>query len=84
MIQTSIGNVGMILHCAPLLLNAGWTENKDLHIQILLRRDHAYCGEFIEKIDHERVQVSKKAGTGSGVNERMDEADLHIQGGQLV
>ncbi|MGI6381616.1 MAG: NAD/NADP octopine/nopaline dehydrogenase family protein [Tissierellaceae bacterium] len=26
-VETSIGNVGMILHPAPLLLNTGWTEN---------------------------------------------------------
>lgn len=28
-IETSIGSVGMIMHCAPLLLNTGWTESKD-------------------------------------------------------
>ena len=26
MIETSIGNVGMIMHCAPILLNTGWVE----------------------------------------------------------
>ena len=31
MIETSIGNVGMVLHCAPLLLNTGWTEENSTY-----------------------------------------------------
>jgi len=62
MIETSIGNVGMILHCAPLLLNTGWTENQNLAYK------HYYDGitqsisNFIEMIDIERVHVSKELG----------------------
>lgn len=61
MIETSIGNVGMILHCAPLLLNTGWTESSNTY-------KYYYDGitpsiaKFLEKIDSERVEVSKKLG----------------------
>lgn len=57
MVETSIGNVGMILHCAPMLLNTGWVESE---------KDFKYYREgisktivsFIEKIDKERMEVA--------------------------
>jgi len=62
MIQTSLGNVGMILHCAPLLLNTGWVENP--HIKFL-----HYCegitpsvARFLEKLDAERIEVAERFG----------------------
>lgn len=62
MIETSIGNVGMILHAAPLLLNAGWTENESNSYK------HYYDGitptvsAFLEEIDRERIAVSQALG----------------------
>lgn len=61
-IETSIGNVGMILHCAPVLLNTGWIEN--LHTKFL----YYYSGitpsiaRFLEKLDKERLDVALKLG----------------------
>lgn len=61
-IETSIGNVGMILHCAPVLLNTGWIEN--LHTKFL----YYYSGitpsiaSFLEKLDSERLDVALKLG----------------------
>lgn len=62
MIETSIGNVGMILHCAPLLLNAGWTESKTTIFKYYYDGITPTIGRFIEKIDRERVLVSKELG----------------------
>lgn len=62
MIQTSIGNVGMILHCAPLLLNAGWTESLSNTYKYYYDGITPTIGELIEKIDMERVEVSVKMG----------------------
>lgn len=62
MIQTSIGNVGMVLHCAPLLLNAGWTESDRNIYKYYYDGITPTIGEFIEKIDMERVAVSEKLG----------------------
>jgi len=61
-IETSIGNVGMILHCAPLLLNAGWTESKNSSYKYYYDGISPSIGNLLEKIDEERVQVSKRLG----------------------
>ncbi|HZJ68953.1 MAG TPA: NAD/NADP octopine/nopaline dehydrogenase family protein [Candidatus Eisenbacteria bacterium] len=62
MIQTSIGNVGMILHCAPLLLNAGWTENELNTYSYYYDGISPTIGSFLEKLDDERVTVSEALG----------------------
>lgn len=62
MIQTSIGNVGMILHCVPLLLNSGWTENKENTYKYYYDGITPTICEFIERIDDERVAVSEALG----------------------
>ena len=62
MIQTSIGNIGMILHCAPLLLNAGWTENETSFYKYYYEGITPTVGELIDKIDLERVAVSEALG----------------------
>lgn len=62
MIETSIGNVGMILHSAPLLLNAGWTENESNIYRYYYDGITPTVSAFLEKIDAERVRVSKALG----------------------
>lgn len=62
MIETSLGNVGMILHCAPLLLNTGWTESQKVNYKYYYDGITPTIGRFIEKIDQERVSVSKALG----------------------
>jgi NAD/NADP octopine/nopaline dehydrogenase, alpha-helical domain./NAD-dependent glycerol-3-phosphate dehydrogenase N-terminus. len=62
MVETSVGNVGMILHCAPLLLNAGWTENPDYSYNYYHDGITPTIGRFLEKIDEERIEVSCKLG----------------------
>lgn len=62
MIETSIGNVGMILHCAPLLLNSGWTESNKHIYKYYYDGITPSIGRLIEKIDGERIAVSKLLG----------------------
>jgi opine dehydrogenase len=62
MIETSIGNVGMILHCAPLLLNTGWTENKNNFYKYYYDGITPSIAKFIEQIDNERILVSEALG----------------------
>lgn len=62
MIETSVGNVGMVLHCAPLLLNIGWTENQNSYYNYYYDGISPTIASFIEKIDEERVQVSERLG----------------------
>ncbi|HHT73602.1 MAG TPA: NAD(P)-binding domain-containing protein [Firmicutes bacterium] len=62
MIQTSLGNVGMVLHCAPLLLNTGWTESTGGSYKYYYEGITPSIGRLIEKIDAERVEVSRQLG----------------------
>lgn len=62
LIETSIGNVGMILHCAPLLLNAGWTENPDHRYRYYKEGITPIIASFIEKMDRERQAVAERLG----------------------
>ena len=62
MIQTSIGNVGMVLHCAPLLLNTGWTESKNSSYKYYYDGITPSVAALLEHVDEERVQVSEALG----------------------
>lgn len=62
MIETSIGNVGLIFHCTPLLLNTGWTENKGHSYMYYREGITPSIGRLLEKIDAERIEVSKALG----------------------
>lgn len=62
MVQTSIGNVGMVLHCAPLLLNTGWTESKNSTYKYYFEGITPTIGKLLERIDEERVMVSEALG----------------------
>ncbi len=61
-VQTSIGNVGMILHCAPMLLNVGWTESKFYNYRYYHDGVSPTVSNFIEQIDRERIEVSEALG----------------------
>lgn len=62
MIETSIGNVGMIMHCAPILLNTGWVESVEHDFYYYREGISPTIGNFIEKMDAERLAVAKKLG----------------------
>lgn len=62
MTETSIGNVGMILHCAPLLLNTAWTENPEHHFLYYREGISPTIATFIEKLDAERQAVAEQLG----------------------
>ena len=62
MIQTSIGNVGMILHCAPVILNTGWIESPKTAFNYYYEGISPTIAGFLEKLDHERLEVSRLLG----------------------
>jgi opine dehydrogenase len=63
MIQTSIGNVGMILHCAPVLMNSGWIENPQKAFKYYYEGITPTVAYFLEKLDNERIDVSRILGS---------------------
>lgn len=61
-VKTSLCNVGMILHCAPLLLNSGWTENGDNSYKYYYDGITPIISSFLEKMDRERIKVAESIG----------------------
>lgn len=83
MIETSLGNVGMILHCAPLLLNTGWTESKNTVYKYYYDGITPTVGKMIEKIDQERVLVSELLGQKVETAQEWFKRTYHVQGSNL-
>jgi opine dehydrogenase len=59
---TSFGNVGMLLHCAPVIMNVGWIENKKMKFEYYYDGISESVAGVIEKIDKERIAVAKGMG----------------------
>ena len=59
---TSFSNVGMILHCAPVLMNIGWIESPKTAFKYYYEGITESISRFIEKMDSERIDVAKTAG----------------------
>lgn len=61
-LETSLGNVGMILHCAPVLMNIGWIESEKVDFKYYYDGISPSISKFIEKIDQERLHVARVFG----------------------
>lgn len=59
---TSLENVGMVLHCAPVLMNVGWIETPKVDFKYYYDGISENIAALLEKIDNERILVSKKLG----------------------
>lgn len=62
MVYTSIANVGMVLHCAPLLLNTGWTENISSGYFYYYEGISPSIANFIDRLDMERIKIAEALG----------------------
>ncbi len=60
--HTSFSNVGMVLHCSPVLMNIGWIESKKVDFKYYYDGISRSVADFIQKIDDERINVAKAAG----------------------
>jgi len=58
-LNTSFNNPGMILHCLPVLLNAGWVEKKDVKFKHYYDGISPSIAILLEKLDNERIVVCK-------------------------
>lgn len=59
---TSLMNVGMVLHCAPVLMNIGWIETNAVDFKYYYDGISPSVARFLEKIDAERVRVANALG----------------------
>ena len=59
---TSLSNVGMVLHCAPVLMNIGWIETEKTDFKYYYDGISKSVAGFLEKIDKERLAVALSLG----------------------
>lgn len=59
---TSLSNVGMVLHCAPVLMNIGWIETEKTDFKYYYDGISKSVAGFLEKIDKERLCVADAMG----------------------
>lgn len=60
--RTSLSNVGMVLHCAPVMMNVGWIETEKVDFKYYYDGISNSVAHFLEKIDAERQAVAKAGG----------------------
>ena len=60
--KTSLSNVGMVLHCAPVMMNIGWIETEKADFKYYYDGISPSVAHFLEKIDMERLAVAKAGG----------------------
>ena len=59
---TSLSNIGMVLHCAPVLMNVGWIECEKVEFKYYYDGISRSVAHLLEKIDAERQAVAEAAG----------------------
>ncbi len=80
---TSLGNVGMVLHCAPVLMNIGWIENEKVDFKYYYEGISETIARFIEGIDRERILLAKKLGVSVESTADWMKRTYQIQGNSL-
>lgn len=61
-LETSLGNVGMILHCAPVLLNIGWIESDKHEFRYYYDGISKSVAALLQKLDDERLAIARRMG----------------------
>ena len=59
---TSLSNVGMILHCAPVMMNIGWIESDKVDFKYYYDGISKSVARLLEKMDAERQTVARAGG----------------------
>ena len=59
---TSLSNVGMILHCAPVLMNIGWIEAEKVDFKYYYDGISPTIAQLLERMDSERLTVADAFG----------------------
>ena len=59
---TSLSNIGMVLHCAPVMMNIGWIECEKVEFKYYYDGISPSVAHLLEKIDAERQAVARGGG----------------------
>ena len=62
MLETSLGNIGMILHSLPVLMNTGWIENRKTSFKYYYDGITPSISKLLEKMDKERLETANRTG----------------------
>lgn len=62
MIETSLGNIGMILHCLPMLMNVGWIEAEQIPFRYYYQGITPTIARLLEQLDQERLEIASTLG----------------------
>ena len=62
MVYTSLGNMGMLLHCAPTLMNIGCIESDRVSFKYYFDGISPVIAHYIENMDKERLLIAKCLG----------------------
>lgn len=82
-VNTSFGNVGMVLHCAPVLMNIGWIESKAAEFKYYYDGISKSIASFLEKIDKERITVAEALGFEVESVQDWLKVTYHVEGNSL-
>lgn len=82
-LETSLGNVGMVLHCVPFMLNTGWTECDTTEYKYYYDGITPTISKFIEHIDNERVMIGRCLGLNLETTAQWMEKEYNAYGSTL-
>lgn len=82
-VYTSLGNVGMILHCLPTLLNIGCIESKDISFKYYIDGISPSISRLLELLDQERLNVAFNLGYNLISTKEWLESSYSIKGNDL-
>ncbi len=82
-LATGLDNIGAVLHPAPVLLNSGWIESRDIFFPHYYHGISPSVAAFVEKIDDERLAVAEKYGIRLGSVKQWHENNYGFQGRTL-
>ena len=81
--QTSMANTNMIVHCIPMLMNAGRIENTEGDFRFYFDgMPHSVC-RAMEAVDAERLAVGKAFGLDLASTVETIRTQYHVQGEDL-
>lgn len=83
-LETSLSNIGMILHCAPVLFNIGWIESPEYEFKYYYDGISKSVGDILEKLDVERVNVAKALGVQVETLKQWFESAYGVQGESIL
>ncbi len=82
-LQTSMANTNMVVHCAPMLMNAGWIESSRGNFRFYFDGMSPAVCRVMEAVDNERIAVGKAFGLNLRSTTETIRAQYGVQGDDL-